>query len=421
MIAQFLSVFLLAAFAQAREPADNPAGCGAMEIWDYGSAMCAPLAMAGMPMSMLMVHGNAFGAYVAESGSRGTDHFAAPNMFMADLGTSVADRHYLNLEYMGTLELWTFPQSGYPELLQIGEHQKNGAPFLDAQHPHSSPIMGLTLSDTIRLGENKDFVKFSFAPRGESTEGPVAFMHRPTGMVNPDAPLGHHVGQDVGHISGTVFAGALRLGATELQLSAFHGREPEPTKVDLPFGAPDSLAARLIEQFTPRFYAMISATDTRDPEEDSPDIHSVHRFSASAYNQLTVGGLAFHNALIYGLVTNYDHAPSLSSFAEEFWLHGHGPNVWARVEVLQRTPNELLLAGFARPNEGRWATAATLGYTHDLARLFGVKIGLGGSVTRDFLPDGYRSSYGGNPYTGRVFLQAGGMGMWNLAGEEMEM
>jgi hypothetical protein len=412
---------LLFSSAQAREPAESAEGCGHMEIWDYGSAMCMPLAMEGMPMSMLMVHGNAFGAYVAEGGARGTDHFAAPNMVMADLGTSLGDHHFLNLEFMGTLEKWTLPKSGYPELLQIGEHQESGSPFLDAQHPHSTPIMGLTLSDTIRLGEGKEFVKFSFAPRGESTEGPVAFMHRPTGMVNPDAPLGHHIGQDVGHITSTVFAGALHLGSAELQISAFHGQEPEPTKVDLPFGAPNSIAARFIEQFTPRFYAMISASDVRDPESDTPDIHSIHRFSASAYNRFTVAGLGFSNALIYGLVTNYDHAPSLSSVGEEFWLHGHGPNVWGRIEVLQRTPNELLLKGFARPNEGRWVTAATLGYTHELAHLLGMKLGLGASVTRDFLPDGYRSSYGGNPYTGRVFLQAGGMEMWNLGGEAMEM
>jgi hypothetical protein len=416
-----LILFLFTLLAQAHEPAASPADCGHMEVWDFGSAMCMPLAMEGMPMSMLMVHGNAFGAYVYEGGARGTDHFAAPNMFMADLGTSLGDRHYLNLEFMGTLEKWTVPKSGYPELLQIGEHQENGAPFLDAQHPHSSPIMGLTLSDTIRLGEEKDFLKLSFAPRGESTEGPIAFMHRPTGMVNPDAPLGHHIGQDVGHITSTVFAGALRLGSGELELSAFHGEEPEPTKVDLPFGAPNSLAARFIQQFTPRFYAMISASDVRDPERDTPDIHSIHRFSASAYNQFTIAGMSLHNALIYGLVTNYDHAPSLSSIAEEFWLQGHGPNVWGRIEVLERTPNELLLKGFARPDQGRWVTAATLGYTHDIAQLFGVKLGIGASVTRDFLPDGYRSSYGGNPYTGRLFLRASGMEMWNLGGDGMEM
>ncbi|MBR7513301.1 hypothetical protein KC219_24395, partial [Mycobacterium tuberculosis] len=65
-------------------------------------------------------------------------------MFMVDAGTSVGDRHYVNWEFMGTLEKWPYPGSGTPALLQIGEAQANGRPFLDAQHPHSTPIMGLT-------------------------------------------------------------------------------------------------------------------------------------------------------------------------------------------------------------------------------------------------------------------------------------
>src|SRR6185437_3841264 len=82
-------------------------------------------------------------------GPRGREAFSAPNMFMADLGSSVGDRQYFNVDLMGTFERWTFPHDGTPELLQIGARQADGIPFLDAQHPHSSPIMGLTLSDTI--------------------------------------------------------------------------------------------------------------------------------------------------------------------------------------------------------------------------------------------------------------------------------
>src|SRR5262249_45983389 len=161
-------------------------------------------------------------------------------------------------DYMGTFERWTFPDRGYPELLQIGETDENGVPFIDAQHPHSSPIMGLTLSDTIRLetSREKDYLKFFFAPRGESTDGPIAFMHRPSGMANPDAPLGHHVGQDVGHISSTVIGASLKLGETRIEASTFNGTEPEPDKVDLPLGPPNSYAVRLIEEFSPAVAAM---------------------------------------------------------------------------------------------------------------------------------------------------------------------
>jgi hypothetical protein len=402
--------------ATARAHPMGSSDCGHMEFRDFDTAMCMPLPMAGMPMRMLMLHGNAFGVYSGSSGARGAHELAAPNMAMADLGTSLGDRHYLNLEFMGTLERWTFPERGYPELLQVGEQNERGAPYVDAQHPHSSPIMGLTLSDTIAFGSGQDHLRLFFAPRGQSTDGPVAFMHRPTGMVNPDAPLGHHIGQDVGHISSTVLGAAVRLGSTELQASAFHGEEPEPAQVDLPIGSPDSYAVRLIQAFSPSVFGMVSAAYVQNPEgHGDAHVPFVARYSASVYDQHPLGdGWMFHNAFICGLITKYDRAASLSSFAEEFWFHRGGPSIWGRIEVLQRTPEELAIASASRPDSARWVTAATLGYTHDLWQAGEARVGLGGSVTHDFLPSEFRGAYGGNPWTAKAFLQVSGMGMWDL-------
>jgi len=232
---------------------------------------------------------------------------------------------------MGTVERWTLPDNGYPLLLQTGEERGDGTPYIDAQHPHSSPIMGLTLSDTISLGNGKDHLKFWFAPRGQSTDGPVAFMHRPTGMVNPDAPLGHHIGQDAGHITSTVIGGSVRLSNTTLEVSTFNGEEPKPTKSDLPMGTPNSYAVRLTQQFTPSFYAMGSAARIEDPHHDS-DINHLWRYSASLYNDLTLNnGWMLHNTFIWGLINGYNHTSSLNSFGEEFWLHKDKQNVWGRI------------------------------------------------------------------------------------------
>jgi hypothetical protein len=402
-------------FMTGNPVSNGPADCGEMDVWDVGMGMCMPLPMAGMPMSMVMVHGNAFGAYVSTGGSRGREAVYSPNMFMADAGRSLGDRHYLNLDLMLTSELWTVPAAGYPLLMQIGENQANGQPFLDAQHPHSSPIMGLTLSDTIKLdtGE-KDNLKLFFAPRGESTDGPIAFMHRPTGMMNPDAPLGHHIGQDVGHITSTVIGGSLKLGNTRIEASTFHGTEPEPTKVDLPIGTPNSGAVRLIEEFSPDFMAMASFAYVKSPEPNDPDVPFVLRFSGSVYYRVSISeNWKFYNALIYGGITKYDHASLLNSVGEEFWFEGGAPNIWGRIEAVQRTPDELQIPGASDRDSGRWVEALTLGYTHNFLRLSGLQVGVGGSVTKNFLPDDYRPSYGGDPWSGKVFLQVSGMGMWH--------
>ena len=393
----------------------GPADCEEMEVWDVGMGMCMPLPMDGMPMRMLMVHGNAFGVYVNPSGPRGRKAVAGPDMLMADIGTSLGARQYLNLDYMATFEKWTFPDRGYPLLMQIGEDQPNGQPFLDAQHPHNSPVMGLTLSDTVKLGKEKDCLKVYFAPRGESTDGPIAFMHRPTGMVNPDAPLGHHIGQDVGHITSTVIGESLKLGDNHFEISTFHGAEPEPEKVDLPLGTPDSVSLRYIHDFTPSVTAMASYAYVNSPEPHAPEIGFERRYSASVYTQSQIlGDWLFHNAFIYGAVTNYDHASILNSFGEEFWFHKGAPNVWGRIEWLQRTPAELQISTPSDPNAGEWVAALTLGYTHTVLSFEGAQLGVGGSATKDFLPRDFMVAYGGNPWTGKIFIQLGGMNMWGL-------
>jgi hypothetical protein len=299
--------------------------------------------------------------------------------------------------------------------LQIGEERADGQPYLDAQHPHSSPVMGLTLSDTIRLGSGaKDSLKLFIGPRSEATDGPIPFMHRPTGMMNPDAPLGHHIGQDVSHITSTVIGASLKLGDTRIEASTFHGAEPEPTKVDLPIGVPDSGAIRLIEQFSQTFMAMGSFAYVNDPETHDPDIPFVLRFGASGYNRVRLSeSWSFYNSLIYGGITRYDHASLLNSVTEEFWFSGGAPNIWGRIEAVQRTPDELQISGASDRNAGRWVGALSLGYTHNFLNVAGLQVGAGGSVTKNILPDEYQASYGGNPWSGRIFVQVSGMGMWH--------
>src|SRR5258708_5189610 len=363
----------------------GPADCSSMEYWDISMGMAMPYPMAHMPMSMLMLHGYSFFTAIAEEGiARGRAGFSIPNMFMADLGTSVGDDEYVNLDVMLTAELWTVPKDGTPELFQIGENKADATPFLDAQHPHSSPLMGLTLSDTIALADDKSYLKLFVAPRGESTDGPIAFMHRITGEFNPDAPLGHHIGQDVGHISSTVVGESLKLGGAHLEASAFHGAEPNPTQVDLPIGTLDSFAFRYIQEFTPKISAMVSYAYVQNPE---PGIDNASRYSASLYAQKPLSDTwVFHNTLVYGLITNIDHASSLSSFLEELLLTDDKTHVFARLEVLQRTPNELGIAGLPNPDTGRWVTAITLGYSHQLVAWNGWELNCGASVTNNQTP-----------------------------------
>ena len=394
----------------------GPRDCDENQVWDYSFGSCRQLVMAGMPMSMWMIHGNAFLVQTVQEGARGRNRFTVPNMVMAEAGRSVGNKHYLDANLMLTAERWTYPKEGYPELFQIGERNQDDQPYVDGQHPHSSPIMGLTFSDTVRLGDGKDHVRIFFAPRGQATDGPTAFMHRPTGMINPDAPLGHHIGQDVSHISSTVLGASFGFGQTRFEASTFHGEEPEPTKVDFPLGNLNSYAARLIYEFSDDFSAMASAAQVKDPESHDPTLDKVSRYSASAYFQNHLkDGWMLHDAFVFGLVNNYDHVSALRSVLYEFWLHSDQPsNYWGRIELVERTGAQLNITSFAKPLDPHWVTALTAGYTYNLAKFENSKLGLGGSLTKNFAPSEFKDAYGGDPWSGKIFIQLTGMKMGGM-------
>ena len=88
----------------------GPGDCNANQTWDYSMGSCRQLAMAGMPMSMWMIHGNAFLVQSFQEGPRGRNRVAAPNMVMAEAGRSVGSKHYIDANLMLTAERWTFPK-----------------------------------------------------------------------------------------------------------------------------------------------------------------------------------------------------------------------------------------------------------------------------------------------------------------------
>jgi hypothetical protein len=360
---------------------------------------------------------NVFAVFGALQGPRGVDQFAAPNMFMVDAGRAVGTRQFVNIDLMGTAELWSYPDHGYPELLQIGEERRDGTAYIDAQHPHTSPVMGLTLSDTITVGDSS-MLKLSFAPRGESTDGPVAYMHRESARDNPDAPLGHHVGQDVGHISSTVLGAQLELRSWIVEASGFNGTEPRPTQVDLPIGPINSEAFRITYIMSPEHRAMASVAHVEQADPAYPGTTSATRLSASLYDHLALAGLGFlDHTFVIGSIKRRPTDSSLTSFLDEAVIKHGTSDFWERIEVLQRLPSEL---GIPRPpplagtNDSRWVAAMTVGYTRWITSFSRLQLGVGSSLTMDVVPAEWASTYGHRtPLTVRVILQLRGSGRWS--------
>jgi hypothetical protein len=376
-------------------------------------AMCMPAAGGADSGLQLSAQFAAFAVLSAVPGPRGAEQLATPNYLMLVAALPAGQRQLLSLEFMGTTELWTFPRSGYPELLQVGEQRADGQPYRDAQHPHSSPVMGLLLADTLELGASRT-LELSFAPRGASSDGPVAFMHRESARDNPDAPLGHHVGQDVGHISSTVLAAQLALGRLTLEASAFNGSEPEPTHVDLPLGRIDSGALRLTLEFVTAHRLAASLARVRQADPEYPGSSHATRGSVSLTDRFgAVAGPHLDHALIFGVITRDGPTPTLHSLLDEGTLNRGHVDFWWRVETLERLASELGVVAAATGNERRWVQALTLGATRWHASASAWQLGLGASLTLDHVPGDWAMAYGGHaPLSARLILQLRGNSHW---------
>ena len=104
-------------------------------------------------------------------------------------------------------------RGGYPLLFQTGEGVVN------RQHPHDF-VKELAVS-AARRGA---FVYA--APIGEPALGPPAYVHRPSALDNPEAPLTHHF-FDSTHITHGVITMGVSSSKMRLEGSYFNGREPD--------------------------------------------------------------------------------------------------------------------------------------------------------------------------------------------------
>lgn len=387
-----LAAAWLAGAAHAAAPA-----CPGGEAWDEGMAMCMPAAASASPLS---AQANLYATYSDAGGPRGGRWFAAPGWAMLAAATSPTPRDQLALELMATAERWTFPAHGYPELLQAGEARDDGSTYIDAQHPHSSPVMGLVFAWNHAFDGDRA-LRLSLAPRGASTDGPVAFMHRPSARDNPDAPLGHHIGQDVGHISSSVLAARWNSGPLALEASAFSGAEPRPTNSDLPLARPDSWAVRvLVRGGASAWHA--SYARVLQADEAYPGSSRLERWSGSWSGQARIGSATLDHALVLGAVRRDGPAPVQRSLLQEGTLARGALDGWWRLEALERDPAELGLAGTGT----HWAQALTLGATRWAWRTPAWQLGVGASLTVDHVPAAWATAYGsGWPLTGRLIVQ----------------
>ncbi len=232
----------------------------------------------------LMLHANAFMANSQQQAEspRNRDAFFSTNWIMPMAqyafgthrsGDEGSTGGLLTLRTMLSFEPATVPQRNYPELFQQGE-TAYGAPIVDGQHPHDFFMEVAALYD-LHLSHNT-LLSLYAAPVGDPAIGPTAYPHRQSASEDPIAALGHHQ-EDSTHIAFDVLTGGLTYRWARVELSGFHGAEPDEAHWHFqpsPNGlAIDSVASRLTvspsADWTGQYsFAHIHAPEALYPNED---------------------------------------------------------------------------------------------------------------------------------------------------------
>ncbi len=289
---------------------------------------------------------------------------------------------------------------GYPLLFQSGESYK-GASLVDRQHPHDL-FSELSVSYSHAFSTNFDVFVYLAYP-GEPALGPVAFMHRPAALYNPDAPLSHHW-IDATHITFGVATLGVRAGKFKVEGSSFTGREPNEYRYDFDKPRFDSWSSRLSFNPSKNWALQVSHGYLKSPEEMHPN-ENVHKTTASAVYSLPLGNEQWLNAAaVWGMnkVKNHDgeHALLLEGSWQKNKLALH-----TRYEFVQKSAEELVLDEAFGHDVVFPVNSFTLGFNYDVLSFSKTKLAAGAQFTTYKADAKLDDIYGRNPMAFEVYIR----------------
>ena len=352
-----------------------------------------------------MFHGNVSLRYTNQDftgkGSRGGDKLDAPNWFMGMAQHPIGKNGLLHFNLMMSLDRLTEGGGGYPLLFQSGESWK-GVPLVDRQHPHDL-FSELSASYAYALSKKSDVSIYVGYP-GEPALGPVAFMHRPSAMGDPDAPISHHW-TDATHITFGVATLGFRYADFKIEGSSFTGREPDENRYNFDSPKFDSWSTRLDYNPSANWALQVSHGFLKSPEALRPD-ENVYRSTASASYSLPFGDERTFNATaLWGLNKTPGQTGDNSALLEGD-IRIKKLELYTRYEFVQKTTEELTLNNIIYGDDSIFGiNAITLGLNYDLFKLGPLNLAAGGQLTYYAADSRLNNLYGKNPMGGEVFLR----------------
>lgn len=281
-----------------------------------------------------------------------------------------------------------------------GESWK-GQPLVDRQHPHDL-FSELSVSYSYAFSKKVDAFAY-FGYPCEPALGSVAFMHRPSALANPDAPVSHHW-NDGTHITFGVATLGARVDKFKLEGSLFTGREPDENRYNFDKMRFDSWSGRLSFNPSRNWAFQVSHGYVKSPEALHPG-EDVNRTTASAIFSLPMRNDNRMNVTtLWGLNKTPGHEGENAFLLEGAWQMKKAA-VYTRYEWVQKSVEELDLDPAKYGDALFPVNALTAGVSYDLLNIAKTRLALGGQLSVFFDDKSLHDLYGKNPLALQVYLR----------------
>jgi len=348
----------------------------------------------------LMLHGDGTLVYDDQGGPRGSTKTFFESMLMG-MASRPLDGGELTLHGMVSLDP-TIGKGGYPELLQTGETADGKTPLVDRQHPHDLiDELSVTYSHplTTGFGGFGGFVYLAYP--GEPALGPVTYLHRFSGVVNPEAPIDHHW-LDSTHVTfGVATAGLLIVRTLKLEVSDFTGREPDQYRWNFDPARFDSMSWRVTWNPTRDLSMQVSQGWLHSPEQLTPDVNQRRTTASVTYNRGYRSG-NWQTTVAWGEDADRP-GRTLDAWLVESAASVGPHTLFARAE--QADKDDLFLAPNTLAGEAFRVGKLSLGYAYGFPAARHFLIDLGGLVSVYDLPTAVKPAYGSTPRSFMLFTR----------------
>jgi len=330
--------------------------------------------------------------YSDAGGPRGESR-AYSNSMMMLMARRETGGGILGLSLMASLDPVFNGEFGYPNLFQTGE-TAYGEKLTDYQHPHDL-VAELAVSFSHPVGKGTNLFVYA-APVGEPALGGPTFMHRPSGMEIPEAPISHHW-FDSTHISWGVLTAGLSTDKWQLEGSLFNGHEPDENRYSPDPISLNSASGRVTFNPTKDLSFNASYGYLNSPESTEPGVDQHRLTFAAVWSKPLAGGDNLSATAAFG--RNMLHGENSDAFLTEATYLNRGTSWFARWEHVMKDE----LGGV--PDGNYMVNKFLVGATRDVAKWEGLDVGVGAYAGFYSFPSSLKADYGSNPLTLGLFLR----------------